>query len=82
MARWPSPGRASTARGNGRAVTVAPLGGWRAAGFLVAGGAWGRALLEIVNDMEHDGMVRDRRTPVRPRHSWNTNRRISSWTSP
>jgi hypothetical protein len=25
-------------------------------------------------------MVRDPAEPVRPRHSWNTNRRISSWT--
>ncbi len=25
-------------------------------------------------------MVRNPETPVQPRHSWNTNRRISSWT--
>jgi alkane 1-monooxygenase len=25
-------------------------------------------------------MVRNSATPVQPRHSWNTNRRISSWT--
>ncbi|MNT36922.1 Alkane 1-monooxygenase 1 [compost metagenome] len=25
-------------------------------------------------------MVRNPATPVQPRHSWNTNRRISSWT--
>jgi alkane 1-monooxygenase len=30
--------------------------------------------------MEHYGMVRDPATPVHPRHSWNTNRRISSWS--
>ncbi len=41
---------------------------------------WGKALLEIVNYMEHYGMVRNPTTPVQPRHSWNTNKRISSWT--
>ena len=40
----------------------------------------GKALLEIVNYMEHYGLVRDPEAPVAPRHSWNTNRRISSWT--
>ena len=41
---------------------------------------WGKALLEIVNYMEHYGMVRNPNTPVQPRHSWNTNRRLSSYT--
>lgn len=39
-----------------------------------------KALLEIVNYMEHYGMVRNPELPVQPRHSWNTNRRISSWS--
>jgi len=56
------------------------MGGLRAAGFFVACALWGKALLEIVNYMEHYGMVRDPATPVQPRHSWNTNRRISSWS--
>lgn len=56
------------------------LGGWPAAGYFLACALWGKALLEIVNYMEHYGMVRDPATPVQPRHSWNTNKRISSWT--
>jgi NAD(P)H-flavin reductase/ferredoxin len=56
------------------------MGGLRAAAFFVACALWGKALLEIVNYMEHYGMVRDPATPVQPRHSWNTNKRISSWT--
>lgn len=48
--------------------------------FFAACGLWGKALLEVVNYMEHYGIVRDPATPVQPRHSWNTNRRISSWT--
>jgi NAD(P)H-flavin reductase/ferredoxin len=55
------------------------IGGWTALGYFVACGLWGKALLEIVNYMEHYGMVRDPAVPVQPRHSWNTNRRISSW---
>ncbi len=56
------------------------MGGWRAAAFFTACALGGKALLEIVNYMEHYGMVRNPETPVQPRHSWNTNRRISSWT--
>lgn len=55
------------------------IGGWHAALLFVACALWGKALLEIVNYMEHYGMVRNPATPVQPRHSWNTNKRISSW---
>ncbi|MYM28548.1 alkane 1-monooxygenase [Duganella sp. CY15W] len=55
-------------------------GGLAAAGYFVLCGLAGKALLEIVNYMEHYGIVRDPATPVQPRHSWNTNRRLSSWT--
>ncbi|MFL1453040.1 alkane 1-monooxygenase [Marinobacter sp. GN3S48] len=48
--------------------------------YFIACALWGKALLEIVNYMEHYGMVRHPETPVQPRHSWNTNKRISSWT--
>jgi len=56
------------------------MGGLKAAGFFIACALWGKSLLEIVNYMEHYGIVRDPATPVEPRHSWNTNRRLSSWT--
>lgn len=39
---------------------------------------WARTLLEVVNYMEHYGLVRVPNAPVEPKHSWNTNRRISS----
>ncbi|MDE2075631.1 MAG: alkane 1-monooxygenase [Burkholderiales bacterium] len=55
------------------------MGGWPAAVFFTLCGLWGKSLLEIVNYMEHYGMVRNPNTPVQPRHSWNTNKRISSW---
>ncbi|MFW5877084.1 MAG: fatty acid desaturase [Myxococcota bacterium] len=61
-------------------VIAYAMGGWPAAGFFVACALFGKSLLEIVNYMEHYGMVRNPETPVQPRHSWNTNRRISSWT--
>jgi NAD(P)H-flavin reductase/ferredoxin len=60
-------------------VAAGLLGGPVAAAFFLACALWGKALLEIVNYMEHYGMVRSPATPVQPRHSWNTNRRISSW---
>ena len=55
-------------------------GGAAGALFFAACGLMGKALLEVVNYMEHYGIVRDPGGPVQPRHSWNTNRRISSWT--
>lgn len=61
-------------------VAAFAMGGWRAAAFFTACALWGKALLEIVNYMEHYGMVRNPALPVEPRHSWNTNRRVSSWT--
>jgi hypothetical protein len=56
------------------------MGGLQTMLFFVVCALWGKSLLEIVNYMEHYGMVRNPATPVQPRHSWNTNRRISSWT--
>jgi len=47
--------------------------------LFIGAGIWGKTLLEIVNYMEHYGMVRHPKTPVQPRHSWNTNKRVSSW---
>ncbi len=61
-------------------VAAYVIGGWQTALFFTACALWGKALLEIVNYMEHYGMVRNPATPVQPRHSWNTNKRISSWT--
>ena len=55
-------------------------GGMEGMLFFTACAVWGKALLEIVNYMEHYGMVRLPEEPVQPRHSWNTNRRVSSWT--
>ena len=55
------------------------MGGAAAVLFFVCAGLWGKALLEIVNYMEHYGLVRDPAGPVQPRHSWNTNRALSCW---
>ncbi|MCH8550855.1 MAG: fatty acid desaturase [Natronospirillum sp.] len=56
------------------------LGGWVGAVFFTLAALWGKALLEVVNYMEHYGLVRNATTPVQPRHSWNTNKRLSSWS--
>lgn len=55
------------------------IGGLTGMWFFVGFALMGKALLEIVNYMEHYGMVRDPQSPVEPKHSWNTNKRISSW---
>lgn len=55
------------------------MAGWTGALYFTLCGFIGKALLEIVNYMEHYGMVRLPDQPVQPRHSWNTNSRMSSW---
>ncbi|MBL4799538.1 MAG: alkane 1-monooxygenase [Oleispira sp.] len=55
------------------------IGGLVGALFFIACALFGKSLLEVVNFMEHYGMVRNPKVPVQPRHSWNTNKRISSW---
>lgn len=61
-------------------VAAYVVAGWSGVLLFTAAGLWGKALLEIVNYMEHYGMVRNPETPVQPRHSWNTNKRFSSWS--
>jgi NAD(P)H-flavin reductase/ferredoxin len=60
--------------------TTYAMGGVTAAVYFAACALLGKALLEVVNYMEHYGMVRVPTEPVRPRHSWNSTRRLSSWT--
>ena len=40
---------------------------------------WAKILLETVNYLEHYGLVRVPGTAIAPRHSWNSNHRISSY---
>ncbi|MCA9604013.1 MAG: fatty acid desaturase [Myxococcales bacterium] len=61
-------------------ILASAMGGPVAAGYFALCALWGKALLEIVNYMEHYGMVRNPSLPVQPRHSWNSNRRVSSWS--
>jgi alkane 1-monooxygenase len=46
--------------------------------FAVFTGAIGKIYLEIVNYIEHYGLVRIPGTTVEPRHSWDSYRRVSS----
>lgn len=56
------------------------LAGWQGLAFLMGSGVVAKALLEVVNYMEHYGLVREPSKRVEVRHSWNTNKRISSWS--
>lgn len=48
--------------------------------FFILSGIVAKSLLEMVNYMEHYGLVRLPGKRVFPRHSWNSNNKISSWT--
>lgn len=60
-------------------TVVIIFAGWQSAIFLFAIGLTSKSILEIVNYMEHYGLVRHPKQPVKPKHSWNSNRKISNW---
>jgi alkane 1-monooxygenase len=52
--------------------------GWPVLGFLVLQGVYGASMLEVVNYVEHYGLLRQKESPDRyvrcePQHSWNSN---------
>ncbi|MEA1881642.1 MAG: alkane 1-monooxygenase [Candidatus Marinimicrobia bacterium] len=55
------------------------LGGWTGLFVFLLIGIGGKVVLEGVNYMEHYGLIREKGTPILPKHSWNTNRRVSSF---
>lgn len=64
-------------------AAVATLGGVRGLFFFVAQGAVAFSLLEVVNYLEHYGLLRREISPgsyerVRPAHSWNSSARLSN----
>lgn len=69
-------------RGNlmtlGYVALFAWAAGWRGAVAFIAVALFGKSFLEFVNYLEHYGIVRVPGTPVEPRHSWNSNRAVST----
>lgn len=55
------------------------MGGFTGTLYFIGVAIMGKSMLEIVNYMEHYGIVRNPELPVQPRHSWNTNSRLTSW---
>lgn len=52
--------------------------GWMGVAVFMAVAVYGKGYLEFVNYIEHYGLVRIPGKPVELRHSWNSNRRVSS----
>jgi Fatty acid desaturase len=59
-------------------AAFAAAGGAGAAAVFVLAALAGRTVLEAVNYFEHYGLVREPGQPVEPRHSWNSNKRLSN----
>lgn len=57
------------------------LAGWHGMLLFVITAGVAKASLEIVNYIEHYGLTRELNKPVRPYHSWNSTKRVSSWAS-
>ena len=55
------------------------LAGWTGVILFLLISIGGKVVLEGVNYMEHYGLIREEGTPILPKHSWNTNRRVSSF---
>lgn len=58
---------------------AALIASWQGVLMFTAIGVSAKLLLEVVNYMEHYGLVRAPNQPVKPKHSWNSNRKISCW---
>ena len=54
------------------------IAGWMGALFFVIIGLIGKLFLELVNYVEHYGLIRVHGTRIEPRHSWNCNRFVSN----
>ncbi|WP_371193202.1 alkane 1-monooxygenase [Glaciecola sp. SC05] len=61
-------------------VLAAAVASWQGALLFIAIGLSAKIILEIVNYLEHYGLVRDPKQPVKPKHSWNSNRKVSCWS--
>jgi fatty-acid desaturase len=61
------------------AATFAAADGARGFAIYLGTALIGKTYLEVTNYIEHYGIVRIPGRPVEPRHSWNSNRSISSW---
>jgi alkane 1-monooxygenase len=60
-------------------VALAALaGGWNGATAMIGAGLTGRLFHELVNYVQHYGVVRVENSPIRPHHSWDCYRRISN----
>lgn len=70
-------------RGNGMTLSYlaffAWAASWQGALIWIATAIYGKGYLEFVNYVEHYGLVRVPGAPVEPRHSWNCNKRVSSY---
>jgi alkane 1-monooxygenase len=59
-------------------AAFAAAGGITAVIVFVLAALAGRSVLEAVNYFEHYGLMREPDQPVEPRHSWNSNKRVSN----
>lgn len=57
----------------------AAAAGWLGVGLFLLTALWSKLYLELTNYIEHYGLVRVPGTRVEPRHSWNSNRRVTNW---
>jgi hypothetical protein len=54
------------------------FGGWKGMLVVFLAGVIGRAFHELINYVQHYGLVRVENTPIRPHHSWDCYRTISN----
>jgi len=59
-------------------IVVALLGGPFALLVVFLAGLLGRLLHELINYVQHFGLVRAENSPIQPRHSWDSYRRVSN----
>ncbi len=60
-------------------IAAGLLGGWGGAALFLLCAVLAKCILELINYIQHYGIVRERDTPIGIRHAWNSDRVISTW---
>ncbi len=60
-------------------LAIYAMAGIAGVGFFLLVAFIGKSILEMVNFIEHYGLVRDPEDRVDPKHSWNSNKKFGSW---
>jgi alkane 1-monooxygenase len=60
-------------------VVAYHMSGWRGVGVFLVTALLSKSVLELINYIQHYGLVRVEGTPIAMHHCWNSNKRVSTY---